>query len=567
MRRPERPPPDAAEVRRRAELLYLEREASGSVEQRDASEAARLLHELQVHQIELEIQNEELRRTRAESERLLDRYSDLYDFAPVGYFTLDREHKIRETNFAGARLLGVERGRLLGRELGAFVAQFERPAFVALLSASAAGEARPSIEVALVPQSAEASDVVYAELTVAVSARGDEIRVVAVDVSERRRAEEGLRASQKMEAVGRLAGGVAHDFNNLLGVMLSHAEVALESLPAGHPAQPDLETVKAVAERAAGLTRQLLAFSQGQPPRVETIDLNELTRSVARMLGRLLGEDIELVLSLSPELTLVRADRSQLDQVLVNLAVNAREAMPRGGTLTVGTANAELDEPSGGRYLGAKPGHYVAWTVADTGSGIDAATMRRLFEPFVTTKQPGRGTGFGLSTVYGIVKQSRGDIAVHSRVGRGTCFEIFLPRAEPAGPPAASVADQGAALGGTETILVVEDEAPLLSVVARILQRVGYTVLSAPSGEAALELIARHEGPIHLTLTDVRMSGMSGPELVRRIREILPSTKMIFMSGFSAGDLASDETMGVRLVPKPFSAEALRTAIREVLDG
>jgi len=546
--------------------LYLERESGGVVGQDRTSGSKALIHELQVHQIELELQNEELRRTRAELEVLLDRYSDLYDFAPIGYFTVGRDGTLRETNLAGARLLGDERAQLVGRKLGAFVARSDRSAVEALIASTTTDGPRTTIEVTLAPAAAGAGEPVFVDLTVAAAPGAAECRIVAVDVSARRKAEEGLRASQKMEAVGRLAGGVAHDFNNLLGVVLSHAEFALESLPATDVARADLEVVKAVVLSATDLTRQLMTFSQGTRPRSEVLDLNELTTSVARMLGRLLGADVDLELALSADIGRVRADRSQLEQILVNLAVNAREAMPEGGRLTVRTASVELREPSGGRYIGASPGPYVSWSVTDTGRGIDDATLRRLFEPFVTTKVSGRGTGFGLSTVYGIVKQWHGDIAVHTRLGAGTKFEVFLPRVDEAVSDAPSAANVSLSRGGTETILVVEDEAALRNVVTRILERLGYTVVSAANGEQALKAMARHAGPIHLIVSDVRMPKMAGPELARRIRKINPDARVMFMSGFEGGDLASPETAKAQVLKKPFTTETLAAAVRGALD-
>jgi PAS domain S-box-containing protein len=564
MKRYERKPPSPEELRRIAEERLREHRAATSSA---ASDPLRLLHELQVHEIELELQNEELQRSRSDVESLLERYSDLYDFAPVGYFTLGRDGTIRQANLTGARLLGVERAGLAGRRFSTFLSHADRRELQAALAAGPDGKTGRSFQAALAPLSPSSAQPVFVQLTLSVAADGDECRVVAIDVSERRRAEEGVRASQKMEAIGRLAGGVAHDFNNLLSVILSHAEFGLERLEPGHPVRGDLEVMKVVAERAAGLTKQLLAFSQGQRPKLQLVDLNELVSSVANMLGRLLGEDVELELALPPTVDRVEADRSQLEQVIVNLAVNARDAMPRGGKLTLSTANVELDESNGARRLGAKPGAYVALSVRDTGVGIDATTMGRLFEPFFTTKQRERGTGFGLSTVYGIVKQCEGDIAVHSQPGAGATFEIFLPRAVAAVMLEPSPVDAEKPLGGNETILVVEDEAPLRQVVKRLLEAVGYTVLTAPNGEEALETFASHGENIRLTLSDVVMPKMGGVELVSELRRLHPDVRVVFMSGYSGGAEGPGESLGVRLLDKPFTAEGLRRIVREALDA
>jgi PAS domain S-box-containing protein len=395
------------------------------------------------------------------------------------------------------------------------------------------------------------------------------------DITERKvaserhdRLEAQLRASQKLEAIGGLAGGIAHDFNNLLSVILSYAGFALEGLREGDPLRDDLLEVKKAGDRAAALTHQLLAFSRKQVLQAVPLDLNEIATGIDKMLARIIGEDIELVLALAPNLGLTSADRNQIEQVLMNLAVNARDAMPGGGKLTVRTEDVVLAEEEA-RGLTLATGPYVLLTVTDTGEGMDEATRTRIFEPFFTTKAMGKGTGLGLSTVYGIVKQSGGNIAVESTLGRGTSFQIYLPRALAIAPPRTkSLTPHGRNFVGTETLLVVEDEVGVRKLAERILRGVGYTVLTAANGGEALLICEAHEGAIHLVLTDVVMPQMSGRDVVRRLEQLRPGIRVLYMSGYSGDAIAQHGVLepGTHLIAKPFSAVALTRKIREVLD-
>jgi PAS domain S-box-containing protein len=408
--------------------------------------------------------------------------------------------------------------------------------------------------------------------------RAGQLRGLTVDITERKRAEEALRQSegqlrqaQKMEAVGQLAGGIAHDFNNLLMVIQSDSELILRQLGTRHPLRRSAEGIREAAEQAATLTRQLLAFSRKQVLAPKVLDLNATVAGVHKILQRLIGEPIALVMAPGADLGRVKADPGQIEQVIMNLAVNARDAMPDGGRLTVETANLDLDEISARRHPGAGPGRYVMMVVCDTGCGMDAETQARLFEPFFTTKEPGKGTGLGLSTVYGIVKQSGGHIWVESAPGRGTTFRICLPRVEPSAEP---IEERGAETrparsGGAETILLVEDAARVRDVVREILEMSGYAVLKASHGAEALEVSRRHQGPIDLMVSDVVMPGMSGSELAQHLRPLRPEMKVLYMSGYTDdaivrhGVLAADTAF----LPKPFSPDALTRKVREVLDG
>ncbi|MBI2502490.1 MAG: response regulator [Candidatus Latescibacteria bacterium] len=377
-----------------------------------------------------------------------------------------------------------------------------------------------------------------------------------------------LRQAQKLESIGQLAGGVAHDFNNLLTVVSGYSELLLRRRGADHPDHPHLQEIRNVADRGAGLVRQLLAFSRKQVLEPRVLDLNTVVRELEKMLGRLIGEDVELVAKLSPDLGRVKADPGQLEQVLVNLAVNARDAMPQGGRLTIETRNVDLDQAYANHHATIVPGAYVLLEVSDTGVGMDAATQARIFEPFFTTKEPGKGTGLGLSTVYGIVKQSEGYIWVYSEPGQGTTFKIYLSRlTEDAQPVVQEEVVQMAR--GSETVLLVEDEAPLRQLAALILREQGYTVLEAGRGEEALSLSAQHQGLIHAVVSDMVMPGMSGPELVETLRTLRPELKVIFISGYSADIVGQRVALkpGTAFLQKPFKIHALLLKVREVLDA
>jgi two-component system cell cycle sensor histidine kinase/response regulator CckA len=403
---------------------------------------------------------------------------------------------------------------------------------------------------------------------------------VARDVTERLRAEEErrsleaqLRHSQKMEAVGRLAGGIAHDFNNLLTAIGGYGQLALASLSGDEPrVRRQLEELLRAADRAAALTRQLLAFSRRQVLQPRVLDLNTVVREVESMLARLIGADVELVTSLDSDLGPTHADPSQIEQVVVNLAVNARDAMRQGGRLLIETANAELDDDFASRHVGSRPGSYVSLTVADTGEGMDAEASARLFEPFFTTKGPGSGTGLGLSTVYGIVKQSHGYVAVDSEPGRGTVVTVYLPRVKAVAElesGASARAPEAVARGGSETVLVVEDEEIVRSLIREMLEGLGYTVVDARDGEEALSILSEGPPGIDLVITDLVMPRMSGRELARRVGELQPETAVLLVSGY-AGDTATVHgplETGTAFLEKPFNGAELAEKVRELLDS
>jgi len=389
------------------------------------------------------------------------------------------------------------------------------------------------------------------------------------DITDRRKLEEQLRQAQKMEAVGQLAGGVAHDFNNLLTAILGYCNLMLDELPREDPLRPDLEEIQAAGERAAALTRQLLAFSRRQMLHPEIVDVNAIVQQLEKLLRRLISEDVELVTALASDLMTVRADPASLEQILVNLAVNARDAMPVGGRLTIETANVELDDTFVVTHVTMKPGRYVMLAVSDTGAGMDEATRARVFEPFFTTKEQGKGSGLGLATVYGMVKQSGGYIWVYSEPGHGTVFKVYLP---PAAQRAASDEERGGrredGVRGWETVLLVEDEDAVRALAREVLRRHGYVVLEARHGLDAVRVAERHTDDIHLMITDLVMPHMSGRDLADRLSSVRPAMKVLFMSGYTDhAVMHRDLTPGSLFIQKPFTPEVLVRKVRAILDA
>ena len=390
--------------------------------------------------------------------------------------------------------------------------------------------------------------------------------VVAQDVTARERLEGQLRQAGKMEAVGQLAGGIAHDFNNLLTAILGYTELLLEELPPKLPNRADVEEIRKAGESAASLTRQLLTFSRQQIVEPQMVDLNDVVTRVSSMLKRVIGEHIELRPNLSPRLDAIRADPGQIEQIVMNLAVNARDAMPDGGRLAIQTANVLVDEAFAAQHPGVEPGPHVLMSVSDSGIGMDRDTLSRLFEPFFTTKQRGKGTGLGLPMVYGIVKQWGGLISVYSEPGHGASFKIFLPSASASVGPRHDPLPL-ASLAGTETILIAEDQPEVRSIIRAILSRHGYTVVTAPDGEAALKVLAEDSGKFDLLLTDVVMPAMGGAELARRIATIAPRVRVLYASGYTDDAVFRQGVVdhGVFFLQKPFSSTTLLTKVREVL--
>ncbi len=484
---------------------------------------------------------------------------------PIAIATIP-EGRYIDVNESFLRVTGYSREEAIGRtsgDLNFWERPEDRTRFVEMVGKE--GSVRElettfrtkSGEIRMALNSAELIDVAGQECALAIFR----------DVTERKTLEKQLRQTQKMEAVGQLSGGIAHDFNNLLGVIIGYSEILEHRLPPGDPLHKECQQIKKAGQSAASLTRQLLAFSRQQVLEPRVLDLNAIVLNVEKMLRRLIGEHIDLRTHLDPALGCVKADQSQIEQVVINLAVNARDAMTRGGKLLIETANIYLDEDYARRHPPQLPGSYVLLSVADTGMGMDAETQARIFEPFFTTKEIGKGTGLGLSTVYGVVRQSGGHIWVYSELGQGTTFKIYLPRAGQTArvqqPPAAPTET----LRGSETILLVEDEEALRGLTRNLLEESGYTVLDANLPEAATEIARGHLGPIHLLLTDMVMPGMNGRDLAANLAAIRPEMRVVYMSGYTGFTHAGLDDSEIVLLVKPFTREALLRKVRETLES
>ncbi len=387
------------------------------------------------------------------------------------------------------------------------------------------------------------------------------------DISQRKTLEEQLMHAQKMEAVGRLAGGVAHDFNNMLTVITGYNRMILDELSTVDPLRGYAEEILKAADRAGALTNQLLAFSRRQIMKPRIISVNSVIEQTEKMLRRLIGEDIQLSISLSAETGNIKSDPNHIAQAIVNLAVNARDAMPTGGRLTIETGNCHIDETYVRTHMGVKPGEFVMIAVSDTGMGMDSATRQRIFEPFFTTKERGKGTGLGLATVYGMVKQSGGDIWVYSEPGTGTTFKLYFPRVREAVSDVAAPSSDKSKTAAAETILLVEDEKAVRDLTCRILQKLGYHALVAGSGDAAIQISRAYEGEIALLLTDVVMPNMSGRQVADALLAMRPGIKVLFLSGYTENTVVHHGVLdsAVDFLPKPFSREVLGQKIREIL--
>jgi len=504
-----------------------------------------------------------------------ERYRTLFEGAVEGIMLGDLESKaILYANPSACDMFGFTCEEMLARSVFDLHPKDGLPKVLAAFEAQARGELTLAPEL---PCLRKDGSVFYADITtrpVVLGGRPVNLGFITNvdarrrDREERRSLREQLIIAQKMEAIGRLAGGVAHDFNNLLSVIVGSADLGLRRTAASDPLHRDLQHILKAGERAAALTRQLLAFSRKQPMHLESIDLNHIVSRMEVILRRTIREDIEFVSTLAPELGAVRADAGQIEQVIMNLAVNARDAMPHGGRLTIATAQAEIGESQAELLVGLEPGPCVILSVSDTGCGMDEETRSHLFEPFFTTKDPGKGTGLGLSTVYGIVKQFGGAISVRSEPSKGSTFEIFLPRAgEPArirNEPLASFRPAS----GTETILVVEDDDGVRELSARILASAGYSVHTAANAGEALLVSEQLDGAIDLMLTDAVMPRMHGAALAERLSRLCPKMKVLFMSGYAEDGMLPRGVLeeGTSFIAKPFTAIELERKVREVLD-
>jgi PAS domain S-box-containing protein len=481
-------------------------------------------------------------------------------------FVSDAESRFVMVNRAACELTGYSRDELLGMRIPDLHEEEDLQAYRKHHAAIWAGEEVIS-RAKILRKDGTKVDVEFNNRRITIAGT-HYMHTVARDISERLSLEAQLRQSQRLEAVGQLAGGVAHDFNNLLTVVLANSQLLLEGLDRQDPARLELEEIRKAAERAASLTRQLLAFSRKQVLEPRPLDLNAVVADMEKLLRRLIGEHIELITVLEPELGTVEADIGQIEQVIVNLAINARDAMPDGGTLTIETANAELDPGYAEAHSSVRPGRYVVLVVSDTGCGMDSETASRIFEPFFTTKAMGEGSGLGLATVYGIVKQSGGHIWVYSEPGQGATFKIYLPRLDTVARSHAAATAASSVCQGSETILLVEDDDAVRIAVLKVLRRNGYTVLAASDAAEALAACERHAGPVHLVITDLIMPGTGGRELAQQVRRVRPEAAVLYISGYTdhavlgRGMLEPD----AHFLEKPFALDALMRKVRDVLD-
>jgi PAS domain S-box-containing protein len=682
---------EAADLRREAEKR-LRTQMSELYPTRAEEETHRLVQELQVHQIELEMQNDELCKAREELEAALDTYADLYDFAPVGYVTLDRDGVVRAVNLTGANFLGAERSRLIGRLFRSFVAEEHRADFTAFLGRVFSGETEEACVVALLK---EGSHQLFVQIEARADAGGQGCRVALIDITGRRQAEDALRESrermyklaqlavdaiimlddsgavtfcnsatekmfgfpseeiigkdfhrhfiperlrdaaehgfagfrergagpiigattemtglrkegtefplelsvstiqlkekwhaigimrdiserkslesqllqaQKMEAVGLLAGGIAHDFNNILTVIGGYGYLSETKMQENDPLRCHLREILAAAERGVNLTKSLLIFSRKHLVNPRPANVNEIIRNVDTFLTMVIGEDVLLAKTPAEKELMVTADSGQIEQVLINLATNARRAMPHGGTLSIAceafTINPEFIKARGF----GKPGDYALISVTDTGTGMDRETVRRIFEPFFTTRTMGKGTGLGLSIVYSLVKQHNGYIDVASEPGKGTTFRIYLPLTRD-DPTPEEQTHLPSAQRGTETILLAEDDAAVRSLTEQTLTGLGYRVISAVDGEDAVQKYSANKDSVQMLLFDVIMPNRNGKEAYDEIVKISPGVRILFMSGYTADILeANDFTGGAEVLAKPFSSNDLAIKVRTILD-
>lgn len=514
-------PKDAVDLRQKAEAVFLKQVAQfpDDLASLSPEETRQMFHDLRVHQIELEMQNEQLRQAQDALDLSCARYMDLYDLAPVGYITLSEQGVILEANLTAATLLGKARSALVHQGLAGFILKEDQDIYYLHRKLLVEAGTPQECELRMVNP---AGQIFWAHLTaIAVPCdTGPVCRIIMNVITEQKRSEEEnkrlqaqLIQAQKMESVGRLAGGVAHDFNNMLTVILGYTQAAMDNIDPSEPLYDDLQEVLNSAQRSADLTKQLLTFARKQIIEPRVLNLNKTVKQMITLLQRLIGEDIKIIWKASQNLWAIKMDPSQIDQILANLCVNARDAICNVGTIIIETGLKRFDPAYCTQHPGFVPGDFVLLTVSDDGCGMDKETLNNLFEPFFTTKETGKGTGLGLATVYGIVKQNNGFINVYSEPGQGSTFKIYLPRYTAVDETSKIDLSMTSVPRGNETILLVEDEPSILKLTRKILERLGYAVVPAATPGEATRLAHKHAGKIHLLITDVVMPGMNGRDL------------------------------------------------------
>lgn len=516
--------------------------------------------------VSLAIEASQRRRVEEALRASEEKYRELVENLSDVIYAVDPKGRINYISPSVEALSGYTPSEVTGRPLIDFVHKEDRPLVRHYFKKYLSGLSE-TFESRLITRSGQVRWVRSSGKSAVAFGRVTGVQGVITDITERKELEHQLLQSQKMEAIGMLAGGVAHDFNNLLTGILGYTQLILRRLSTADPMRKEIEEVEKASVQAASLTNQLLAFSRQQVLQPRVIDLNDVVIENSRLLRRIIGEDVELVTVLAPDLGCIKADVMQIQQVMLNLAVNARDAMPQGGKLAIETTNVSLDSDFGHKHIGISPGPCVRLTVSDTGVGMDEETRSRIFEPFFTTK--GRGSGLGLSTVYGIIRQSGGNIMVQSEIEKGTRFTIYLPRVDERAEKLATISRGADMLRGSETILLVEDSKIIRDMASEALRLCGYTVVAASGSGEALLMCERHEGQIHLLLTDVVMPHLSGPDLAERLARVRPEMKVLYMSGYTDNELARHGIVDtdVAFIQKPFTPTSLSLKMREVLDG
>ena len=570
-----------SELRRKAEERWPEIQKT-SPGLTTPEEMHRVIHELSIHQIELEMQQEELLHSREELEASLHRYTELYEFAPLGYMTLSRDSKILEVNLTATKMLRVERSILKGDRLGRFIVQDDLSIFNTFLDSVFNRKKEKYVEVRLLnedfPQTL--NDSVVPKMVVRIDAVASEdameCRAILTDITKQKQIEEqnvtlqaNLMQAQKMESIGRLAGGVAHDFNNMLQVMLGNLDLLIDSEELSSRDREVFSDLRMSVLKSAGLTSQLLAFARKQPIDLQVLDFNTAVSKTLNMLKHLLGANIELILTLAKEIWPLKMDPTQIDQIVTNLAINSKESIQGIGTLSIETRNVNLDDAFCMNHQKLVPGDYVLLVVHDNGKGMDKVTLNSVFEPFFSTKSKTSSTGLGLATVYGIVRQNNGAILVSSEIGKGTTFEIYLPRYTGNVSSSPSPKTDEYISRGNETILFVEDDKLVRDITCDFLKSFGYTVLVAESPTEAVSLSRDYPERIHLLITDVIMPDMNGRDLALLLKKSRPGLKILLISGYPDDFLKPKEDQEIMMpfLGKPFNRKELACKVRELIDN
>lgn len=500
-----------------------------------------------------------------------ERFRVLFEDAPVAYHEIDAAGILIRVNETECKLLGFSRSELIGRPVWELVAPEERDTSRIAVRRKLAGTEKlaPFTREYIRRDGAHIMVEIHEKLITNSLGAVIGIRTVMLDITEKKLLEEQLRQAQRLESIGRLAGGIAHDFNNLLTIISGRAELLISDQPNNDELRATLHPISEAAKRATALTSQLLAYSRRQILESKQLDMNKVVRSACEMLSPLIGEDLELKVVTATDLPLINTDQAKLEQVIMNLAINARDAMPTGGKLTLETAKVALDAEYARQHMEVVPGEYVMLAVSDTGIGMDEKTRARIFEPFFTTKELGKGTGLGLAVVYGIVKQSGGNIWVYSEPGKGTCFKVYLPVGESSKSEMQGKCEQSTIASGSETVLLVEDEPEVRALVRESLERSGYRILEAGDGHEALAVCGQCKGRIDLLLTDVVMPGMGGRELARRLASLQPHMKVLYTSGYTDDTVIRHGVLqsGMAYIQKPFNSVTLTGKVRELLDA